>query len=97
MLDVNGIPSSFELLQNYPNPFNPSTQIGYKISQSSFVTLKVYNSLGKEVATLVNEFKQPGIYNANFSLENYKLSSGVYYYTLKAGNYIQTKKMLLIK
>jgi len=95
--DVDGIPSSFELLQNYPNPFNPSTQIGYKISQSSFVTLKVYNSLGKEVATLVNEFKQPGIYKANFSTDSYKLSSGVYYYTLKAGNYIQTKKMLLIK
>lgn len=91
------LPSTFELLQNYPNPFNPSTEIGYKISQSSFVTLKVYNSLGKEVATLVNQYQQPGKYNVSFSLDNYNLSSGVYYYTLKAGDFSQTKKMILIK
>ena len=98
------LPTEFRLEQNYPNPFNPSTVIKWQLSVGSFVTLKVYNLLGKEVATLVNEFKQAGVYNSQFSIQNMpagkqgsKLSSGVYFYRLQAGNFVQTKKMLLIK
>jgi hypothetical protein len=61
------------------------------------VTLKVYDILGREVATLVNEYQKPGIYNYQFSISNYQLSSGVYFYQLKAGNFIQTRKMVIIK
>lgn len=97
------LPVEFVLMQNYPNPFNPSTNISYKIPYSSFVTLKVYDELGREVTTLVNEFKNAGVYNTQFSSFNLPLransqfSSGVYFYTLKAGNFVQTKKMILIK
>jgi hypothetical protein len=91
------IPSAnqFILRQNYPNPFNPSTNLSYVIGNSSFVTLKVYDVLGEEVATLVNEEKFPGTYNINFNAVH--LSSGVYYYRLKAGNYTETKKMILLR
>ena len=95
--EVNEIPKTFALLQNYPNPFNPSTVISYQLSVDSYVTLKVYDLLGREVETLVNEFRQPGYYNSQFSILNYKLPSGIYYYTLKAGDYIETKKMILLK
>lgn len=91
------IPTEFRLEQNYPNPFNPSTVIKWQLSVGSFVTLKVYDLLGREVATLVNEFKQAGIYNSQFSTQNSKFNSGVYFYRLQAGNFVQTKKMLLIK
>ncbi|OGV16610.1 MAG: hypothetical protein A2440_02730 [Stygiobacter sp. RIFOXYC2_FULL_38_25] len=99
------IPSEFSLSQNYPNPFNPSTTINYQLSTSGFVTLKVYDVLGREVATLVKEYKQPGVYNSQFSIRNSQLSSGVYFYTLKAGDpslrsghgFIQSKKMILLK
>ncbi len=90
------LPASFELLQNYPNPFNPSTQIKYKISLAGFVSLKVYDVLGNEVASLVNEFKQPGNYSSFFTL-NSSLSSGVYFYTLRSVNYNETKKMIMVK
>lgn len=93
----------FNLNQNYPNPFNPNTIINYtipkvlgnKFSSSINVELKIYDSLGREVATLVNEIKPPGNYETNFNASQY--SSGVYYYQLKAGDFVQSKKMVLLK
>jgi hypothetical protein len=92
-----GAPKKFELSQNYPNPFNPSTVISYQLSAPSKVTLKVYDLLGREVAVLVNEVQQPGNYNSQFSIVNYQLSSGVYFYRLQTDNFSATKKMMLIK
>jgi hypothetical protein len=89
--------SDFELEQNYPNPFNPSTNIGFRISDGGFVFLKVFDVLGNEVATLVDEYKPAGKYYVEFRIENLELSSGIYFYQLKAGSFIQTKKMILIK
>jgi hypothetical protein len=86
---------SFNLSQNYPNPFNPTTTIKYQIAKAGFVTLKVYNILGKEVATLVNEEKQPGNYYADFNGSG--LSSGIYFYRISSGSFISTKKMILLK
>lgn len=91
------LPTEFDLSQNYPNPFNPSTTIQYSVSQPGIVQLKVYDILGNEVATLVNQFKQIGIYNSQFSIRNYQLSSGVYFYRLQVGDFSVTKKMVLIK
>ncbi len=91
----SGFVNNFSLEQNYPNPFNPSTNIQYAISNRQFVQLKVYDVLGNEVATLVNEFKPAGSYEENFNAA--KLSSGVYFYKLIAGSFIETKKMILIK
>jgi len=91
----NITPKSFKLSQNYPNPFNPSTVITYSIPNESSVSLKIYNMIGQEVKTLVEENKAPGTYNVNFNASN--LSSGVYFYSLRAGNYYQVKKMMLIK
>lgn len=88
-------PISYELYQNYPNPFNPSTIIKYTISKSSFVSLIIYDLLGKEIATLVNEEKQIGNYEIEFDGSN--LASGVYFYRMQAGNFIATKKFILIK
>ena len=88
-------PIKFELFQNYPNPFNPSTTIKYSIPKESFVSLKIYDVLGNEVKNLVHEEKQPGEYMINFNGSN--LSSGFYFYKLAAGNYIVTKKMILLK
>ncbi|MCX6173306.1 MAG: S8 family peptidase [Ignavibacteriales bacterium] len=93
----DAIPSQFYLLQNYPNPFNPSTVISYKLSVTSKVSLKVYDLLGREVATLVNEERLPGSYNSQFSIQNSQLPSGVYFYRLQAGDFSETKKMILIK
>ena len=87
--------SDFSLDQNYPNPFNPTTNIRFAIPQSSFVTLKVYNILGKEIATLVNEQKESGIYDVNFDASD--LASGVYVYKIQAGNFSATKKLMLMK
>ena len=87
--------NDFKLYQNYPNPFNPSTTIQYAIDSRQFVTLKVYDILGKEVATLVNEEKPAGSYEIDFDAHN--LSSGIYFYQLIVGNYIQTRKMVLLK
>jgi hypothetical protein len=86
----------YNLFQNYPNPFNPSTKIKYRIENPEHITLKVYNVLGHEVATLVNEEKTAGKYEVEFSTAG-ELTSGVYFYKLEAGHYIETKKMLLIK
>lgn len=95
--EENSLPTGIMLYQNYPNPFNPSTVISYKVQTTSHVTLKIYDVLGKEVATLVNEEKAPGNYNSTFSIVNYQLPSGVYLYRLHAGNYSETKKMILSK
>lgn len=95
--NVHFIPSTFLLEQNYPNPFNPETLISYQISKSGYVTLKIYNVLGKEVATLVDEFKQPGFYNCQLSTGSFQLSSGVYFYKIQAGGFSQTKKMIFLK
>jgi hypothetical protein len=92
-----GTPSSFELSQNYPNPFNPTTSIKFQIPQSSIVSLKIYNILGKEVAVLVNEFKEAGNYQINFDAGTKGLTSGVYFYKLNAGNLSSTKKLILLK
>ncbi len=90
------IPSKFSLNQNYPNPFNPSTTIEYNIPKSSYVTLKVYDVLGRQVALLADEFKIAGSYKMNFDAS--RLSSGVYYYTINTDNgFIETKKMMMIK
>jgi hypothetical protein len=97
--DHLAIPSSFSLSQNYPNPFNPSTTIGFRIPEASFVTLKIYDILGREVATLVNEEKQAGTYNIQFDASSVKggLSSGIYFYRICAGNFLQTKKLVFLK
>ncbi len=91
----NDVPEAFELSQNYPNPFNPSTVISWRMTVGSNVTLKVYDVLGKEVATLVNNELEAGTHSVNFDASH--LSSGIYFYTLKAGSFIQTNKMLLLK
>ncbi len=88
-------PKYYSLSNNYPNPFNPSTKIEYKIPESGQVLLKIYDMLGREVATLVNEEKPAGSYNITFNAS--KLPSGVYYYRLASENFIETKKMILIK
>ena len=93
-------PNSFLLSHNYPNPFNPATTITYQIPQTEFVTLKVYDILGKEIATLVNEEKPAGSYEVEFnshSGEVRNLTSGIYFYQIKAGEYSETKKMILLK
>jgi hypothetical protein len=90
-------PSKFELSQNYPNPFNPSTTISFQIPVNSFVTLKVYDMLGKNVATLVNENKSAGNYDVVLSANKYNLSSGIYLYVLTAGKYSLVKKFILMK
>ena len=81
--------------QNYPNPFNPVTTISYYLPQEEFVILKVYDILGREVATLVNEEKHAGNYKVVFNGNN--LSSGVYFYRLQAGSFVSTKKIILMK
>jgi Secretion system C-terminal sorting domain len=96
----SNLPTEFNLLQNYPNPFNPSTKISFVIGHLSFVNLKVYDVLGNEVATLVNKEKPAGEYEVEFtshSGEGRNLSSGIYFYQLRAGSFIQTKKMILAK
>ena len=93
--DSKYLPSEYSLNQNYPNPFNPSTKITYQIPKGGHVTLKVYNALGKEVATLVNEEKSVGRYTIDFSAQG--LSSGIYFYSIRSGSYFETKKMMLLK
>jgi endoglucanase len=91
------IPSDLHLDQNYPNPFNPETVIGYQLSTGNHISLKVLDILGREVATLVDQYQVPGFYNSTFDTVQFKLSSGIYLYSLRAGESIQTKKMILIK
>lgn len=87
--------NSYYLFQNYPNPFNPSTRISYNVGESGLVQLKVYNILGVEVASLVNELKNSGNYSVDFNAANF--SSGVYFYSLSVNNFTQTRKMILEK
>jgi hypothetical protein len=91
-------------MQNYPNPFNPETVISWQIAIGGYVTLRVYDLLGREIATLVNEVRQPGFYNSRFSIRNLpagrqgsQLAGGVYFYQLKVGNFVEMKKMVLLK
>ena len=88
-------PVSFNLYQNYPNPFNPSTSIQYAISSKQFIALKVYDLLGREVATLVDEYKAAGSYEVKFDATQF--SSGIYFYKLQAGSFAETKKMILLR
>lgn len=89
------LPKEYSIYQNYPNPFNPTTNIQYEIPFDNFVTIKIYNLLGKEVMNLINEFKKAGSYNISFDGSN--LPSGVYYYKISSGNFEQIRKMVLIK
>jgi len=89
------LPASFELMQNYPNPFNPVTSIKYKVSEASLVSIQVYDLIGREVVVLVNDVKQPGIYEVSFGAEN--LASGVYFYKMTAGEFSSVRKMNLLK
>lgn len=93
--EIAGLPSDFSLSQNYPNPFNPSTQIQFSIPSQEFVSLKVFNALGKEVAELVNRNLAAGNYSVDFNAST--LSSGIYFYTITANNFSATKKMILVK
>lgn len=93
--NTNSLPVRYELSQNYPNPFNPVTKINFSIQKQGFVTLKVYDMLGREVASLVNEFKQAGYYSMDFNASG--LSSGIYFYKLQANDFTDIKKMVLIK
>ena len=88
-------PAEFKLNQNYPNPFNPTTSINYSVSEDSYVELIVYDILGNKVAVLEKGYKAAGSYNRSFDASN--LSSGLYFYTIKAGNYSSTMKMLLMR
>lgn len=93
--DVTILPRQFELFQNYPNPFNPTTTIKYQITASSFVTLRIFDMLGKERATVVKSFQNAGNYSVQF--DGSRLSSGTYFYCLQVGNFSVTKKFVLLK
>jgi Ice-binding-like/Secretion system C-terminal sorting domain len=93
-VDFNA-PKNFELSQNYPNPFNPSTTIRFNLSEAGIVKLMIFNILGQEIRTLVNEFKESGVHTINFDAGEF--SSGMYIYKLEAGNFVQTRKMTLLK
>ena len=88
-------PGTYSLNQNYPNPFNPTTSVSYSIPSDGYVTLSIYDALGKEVAVLDNGFRTAGNYSHTFDAS--ALSSGMYFYTIRSGNFVQTKKMLLMK
>ena len=90
----NGLPFSYALYQNYPNPFNPNTSIGYSVPKTTSVSLRVLNMLGQEVAVLVNGQKSPGYYQVQWNAD---VPSGVYFYRLQAGEFVQTKKMILLR
>ena len=93
--ELENLPTEFTLNQNYPNPFNPTTVINYDIPEATNVVLTVYNMLGQKMTTLVNENKSAGRYSINFDATLF--SSGVYIYRLEAGQFVSTKKMMLIK
>ena len=90
-----GVPAKYDLSQNYPNPFNPSTKISYDIPVDGNVSLKLYDIMGREMKTLVNEVQTSGYYTIDFNASSF--SSGVYYYTISSGSFVSTKKMMLLK
>jgi hypothetical protein len=92
---VEIIPAEFALYQNYPNPFNPSTTIQYSVKERASVELVLYDILGRQVVVLVNEEQDAGYYKINFNAG--RLASGIYFYRIQAGNFIETKKMILLK
>ena len=92
-----GSPNEYTLYQNFPNPFNPNTMISYNIPVSGFVSLKVFDVLGNEVATLVDEDKSAGVYNVEFRMQNVELSSGIYFYRLQSGDFVKSRKMVILK
>lgn len=91
----NKIPKEFELSQNYPNPFNPATRINYALPKQAFVTLKIYDITGREIKVLANEFKHAGYYTVDFNGSS--LASGVYFYRIQSGDFVQSKRMVLLK
>ncbi len=91
----NNFPEEYNLEQNYPNPFNPSTKIKFTISDFGFTTLKIYDVLGREIKTLVNEAKSPGTYEVQFEASGF--ASGIYLYKIESGSFVQTKKMILLR
>jgi hypothetical protein len=95
-VDVRSL-DDYTLEQNYPNPFNPTTSIQYTINSKLFVTIKVYDLLGREMTALVNDEKPAGIHNVEFRIDNLELGSGVYFYRLQAGDFVESKKMILLK
>jgi len=95
--ESNKIPTEFVLSQNYPNPFNPSTQIKYTLPAAGYVELKIYDAIGREVKTLVDEYQPAGVHLASFSVKEKNFPSGVYYYTLRSGALNQAKKMIYMK
>ena len=92
---INPIPAIFSLGQNYPNPFNPTTTISYQIPTNGYVAIKVFDVIGREITTLVNEYKPAGSYTIQF--DAFHLSSGTYFYTFQSGEYEAVKKLLVIK
>ena len=100
VIEVFAIPETFNLFQNFPNPFNPITTIRYSVAKASGVILKIYNASGKEIKTLVNENKTTGTFEIQWDGKDnagFSVSSGVYFYKIKAGDFSQTKKMILMK
>lgn len=93
--NIPELPKGYSLLQNYPNPFNPTTIISYQVPANSHITIKIFDAIGNEIATLVNEYKPAGSYEVKFN--GSKLSSGVYFYQMKAGNFSATKKLIIMK
>ena len=93
--EIEGLPSDFSLSQNYPNPFNPATKINFSIPQNEFVSLKIFNAVGEQVAELVNQNLSAGSYSVDFTAS--ALSSGIYFYNIHSKSFIQTKKMILLK
>jgi len=91
----SNLPISYNLSQNYPNPFNPVTKINFAIPKQGYVNLKIYDMLGREVKTLMNEVKTPGNYSIDFNASN--LSSGIYFYKLQVNDFVNIKKMVVIK
>jgi hypothetical protein len=91
---TSAIPKEFALLQNYPNPFNPSTIIGYSLPKNANVSLRIFNTLGQEVALLLNEQRSPGYYQVQW---NANVPSGIYFYRLQAGEFVEMKKMILLR
>ena len=91
----NDYPCEYKLIQNYPNPFNPTTKISYEVPKRTFVRLQIFNILGQLIQTLVDEEKQPGTFNVSWNAGN--VPNGVYFYRINAGNFVDTKKMVVIR